>query len=234
MLKCKHCQSIRKNKNSLSNHQRLCRDNPNRDISYFESHKEEISKIHIQREPSNQYIKAMKLGLPKPEVSTETRALHAKNSKAHADKYWSIEENHAKHSIAMKKAVRNNPDSYSKNNVCGRVKLIDYNGTKLKGSWEVKVAKWLDSNNIEWQTEVNPQEYMWNGSEHLYFPDFYIPNNGMYIEVKGFKRARDIAKWTQFKLPLIIIDNTNIHNLDDYNFEYVTNNYKFNKEGTKS
>ncbi len=32
-LKCKYCGSVRKNNNSFRNHERLCKDNPNRDTS---------------------------------------------------------------------------------------------------------------------------------------------------------------------------------------------------------
>lgn len=120
-----------------------------------------------------------------------------------------------KHSKAMKKAVEKNPDSYSKNNVSGRVKIVEYKGHKLKGSWEVKTAKWLDSQSIKWKNEVNPQPYFWNNSWHLYFPDFWLEELDIYIEVKGYKTERDNAKWSQFKGTLLIVDSQIIDNLDD-------------------
>ena len=119
--------------------------------------------------------------------------------------------------MSMKRAVRENPDSYSKNNVSGRVKIVEYNGVKLKGSWELITAQWLDSINVKWKAEVNPQEYIWNNSTHLYFPDFYLTDYDVYIEVKGYKRDRDDAKWTSFDGTLTIIDTKIIHKLGQFN-----------------
>lgn len=128
---------------------------------------------------------------------------------------WTSEKR-KQHSISMKKAVENNPDSYTKNNVCGRVKIIEYNGTNLKGQWEVTTAKWLDSLNIAWLSEVNPQPYYWNDGWHLYYPDFYLIDYNIYIEVKGYKTERDDAKWSHFKNELLIVDTNVIHKLDQY------------------
>ena len=128
---------------------------------------------------------------------------------------WS-EERKKKHSETMKAAVRDNPDSYSKNNVCGRIQIYEYRTYRLKGTWELITAKWLDSINIKWEYEVNPQPYFWENEWHSYFPDFYLPEYDVYIEVKGYKTERDRTKWDQFNKPLIIIDNTNIFVLSQY------------------
>ena len=74
-------------------------------------------------------------------------------------------------------------------------KKFIYNGFELNGSWELLVAKWLDDNNIKWTNKVSPFKYIWNHDEHLYFPDFYLPQHNWYIEVKGYERDRDLCKW---------------------------------------
>ena len=38
-------------------------------------------------------------------------------------------------------------------------------------------------------------EYEWENKIHLYFPDFYLPDYDIYIEVKGYERERDRCKW---------------------------------------
>jgi len=116
----------------------------------------------------------------------------------------------------MKEAVEKYPDSYAKNNVCGRVKIIEYNGSKLKGSWEHKVAVWLDRRNIKWESEVNPQPYFWDNKWKLYFPDFYLPEYKCYIEVKGYKRDRDESKWNHFPYQLIVIDRFAIEQINNF------------------
>jgi hypothetical protein len=113
---------------------------------------------------------------------------------------WKNPENLNNLSIAMKKAVHNNPTSYSSSNINGRVKkyeIIDVYGeiATVTGSWELVVAKWLSDNNIEWTNKVNSFEYEWEGKIRRYFPDFYLPNFDIYLEVKGYERERDRCKW---------------------------------------
>lgn len=174
MLACRYCGKDCKSNRSLVRHEIVCKNNPNR----------------IKKKTSNQYIKAKENGT-RCIVSDNTRQkLRAASKK----QVWT-EERRKKHSEYMKQAVLDNPDSYTKNNVCGRVRQIDYNGIKLKGTWELLVAQWLDKNNIKWKSEVNPHKYYWNNSWHLYFPDFYLPEYDFYIEVKGYETERDIEKW---------------------------------------
>jgi len=126
-------------------------------------------------------------------------------------------------SKAMKKAVKENPDSYSKNNVCGRVKHYHYKGHKLKGKWELATAKWLDSQKIKWENEPHSFEYIWKEETRLYFPDFYLPKHNIYIEVKGYKTKKDEAKWFYFPQRLVIIDHSVINELDNLTLNELIN-----------
>lgn len=125
----------------------------------------------------------------------------------------------------MKQVVLDNPDSYSKNNVSGRVKnyTITLGNTNytFKGTWEVLVATKLFEHNIQFTNEITPIEYFWkdDGRMHLYFPDFYLPEKNIYIEVKGFKRERDEDKWAVLN-NLFIIDSQEINKikLDEFDF----------------
>jgi len=163
---------------------------PNR-ISPFVDYNKKVKAGKIKKNFKNQYTKAKLLGLPKPIISKETRQ---KLSIAGKNQTWSLERR-KRHSTAMLLAVKNNPESYSSSNVSGRVKTFNYNGFKLKGNWELEVAKWLDEHDIKWTNEMKPFEYEWNNKIHLYFPDFYLIDYDKYIEVKGFERERDRCKW---------------------------------------
>lgn len=210
-LKCRFCGKEYLKYKLFLNHEKTCTHNPNR-----------IEKTE-RKNVSNQYIKAKKLGLPSPEISEETRyKLSLTRSKK-------TTEQRKRTSDAMKLAVKNNPDSYSKNNVSGRVKIVNYNGINLKGAWELKTAQWLDSLNIIWINETNPHDYFWNEGWHKYFPDFFLPDYNSYIEVKGYKTDRDDAKWNQFNDKLIIIDKRNIDKLNEFqSIESLSELYSFN------
>jgi hypothetical protein len=199
-MECQYCIKECKNVNSLRNHERLCKNNPNRQIliSNFIGYNKKKKELNIKG--SNQYIKAEKLGLPKPKISEITKQkLRLANSK----RVYTTEQKLRK-SEEMKRAVERNPNSYLKNNVVGRVNNIEYNGVILKGSWELLVAKWLDSKSIKWEHETKSFKYEWNGTR-TYYPDFYLPDYNLFIEVKGYQRDRDLAKWKV--VPNLIVFN---------------------------
>lgn len=55
----------------------------------------------------------------------------------------------------------------------------------LNSSWEVKVAKFLDEKNILW---IRPRYIKWidpKSKEHLYYPDFYLPDFDLYLDPKN-------------------------------------------------
>lgn len=189
-MNCKFCDKVCKNNNSLRNHERLCKENPDRQVvvSNFVEYNKKRKVLGIKG--TNQYIKSKELGLPKPIMSDITKKKISESAK----KRVYTKEQRKKHSESMKRAVENHPNSYTKNNVVGRVKNIDYNGIKLKGKWEVIVAKWLDLNNIKWEHETKSFDYEWNGVRK-YYPDFYLPDFDLFIEVKGYETERDRCKW---------------------------------------
>ena len=193
MFICKHCGKECKNKNSLVQHEIRCKLNPNKlNLEYLEN-----VRLKIKREKGkgkNQYTK----GTAKP-LSKETRY---KIGNAWRGKQLSDEMK--KHiSEGMQKAIKNNPTSYSSQNVNGRVKKYQYNNIELDGLWEVEVAKYLDSLNIKWNKPNKGFNYEWNNSNHVYFPDFYLIDYNLYIEVKGYIRERDYKKWNA--IPNLII-----------------------------
>ena len=112
--------------------------------------------------------------------------------------YWT-DEKRKEQSVRMQQVVKNNKDSYSKNNVSGRVKMYEIMSstglTKVKGKWELSLAQWLNDNGISWTNNIEPYKYYWNNSWHLYFPDFHIIDLDMIVEVKGFETDRDKCKW---------------------------------------
>lgn len=204
-MECKFCRKLCKNNNSLRNHQRLCKYNPNKQILVSNFIEYNSRKKELGIKGFNQFTKAKELGLPKPIVSEQTRLKISKSSKG---RKYSAEQRYNK-SIAMKKAVETHHDSYTKNNVVGRVRNIEYKGVKLKGSWEVLVAQWLDNNNVKWEYETKYFEYEWNGIRR-YYPDFYLPELGLYVEVKGYERERDLAKWK-------VVPNLKVFKLNEIN-----------------
>ncbi len=64
----------------------------------------------------------------------------------------------------------------------------------MRSGWEVKVAGHLTKQDKDWYYEY---EWLEIGDIH-YLPDFYLPNENKYIEVKGRKKKEDMEKLELF------------------------------------
>lgn len=52
----------------------------------------------------------------------------------------------------------------------------------MRSGWEIKVAEYLNKNNIDWYYEY---EWLNISTDKNYLPDFFLPKYNCYIEVKG-------------------------------------------------
>jgi hypothetical protein len=130
---------------------------------------------------------------------------------------WSDPNNKVKQSTAMKRAVDNNPESYTSSNR-GRTKQIIFDDVKFQGQWEVEFYKWAKEKGLNPVRPLTGFSYQWNG-ERTYYPDFYIQSLDMYVEVKGYETERDRAKWSQFNGTLRIIKEAEIKEIRKGCFE---------------
>lgn len=76
-----------------------------------------------------------------------------------------------------------------------------YKNIYMRSGWEVKYAKWLDSKNIKWEYEKETFKL----KETTYTPDFYLPEQNIYVEIKGFMHAD-----AYFKIKEFILNNPDI------------------------
>lgn len=192
MLTCNFCGKECKNNNSKAQHELYCKSNSDR--------KQKIPSYGmLGKKGSNQFIK----GTAKPMTEQGREIIRELNR----NRPWT-EEDRQKHSLSMKRAVENNPEAYTTSNR-GRVKQIIYDGIKFQGNWELDFYKWCISNNIHCIRNFKGFKYEWNGVR-TYYPDFYLPDKDVYVEVKGFKNERDAAKWEQFPEKLITVEKQDI------------------------
>jgi hypothetical protein len=90
-------------------------------------------------------------------------------------------------------------------NSFSRARTYDYRGVKLYGRWEVAYARYLDKQKIEWRRPTETFPYSFEGRERRYTPDFYLPADDTYVEIKGYKTPKDAAKWVAFPKKLQVL-----------------------------
>lgn len=228
-MNCQYCEKECKNKNSLVQHEIRCKSNNNKIevVSNFINYNQKVKLGEINRDYTNQFTKAEKLGIEKPKMSIETKN---KISKKAREQVWT-KERREHHSKIMTETAIKYPDSYSCNNVCGRTKLyetIDSSGntTKVNGGWERTLSEYLSKLDIKWTNSITEEFYYeWNGRIRRYYPDFYLPEYDFYIEVKGYERDRDLVKWKcKINEKLLVIKANEIKQIrkNEYNiFKYI-------------
>ena len=68
----------------------------------------------------------------------------------------------------------------------------------MDSRWEVEIAKWMDTEGIRWDRSKSRHMFRWidsNGDERKYFPDFYLPDFGVYLDPKNdYYLQRDLPK----------------------------------------
>lgn len=183
---CKFCKSERSNANSWRNHERLCSNNPERQKTSF------MDKDFQGLYKENQFTKAKKLGLPKPEVSNETK-LKLSNSCKLKNLNETV-ETRQKRKDTINKRVNEGKWHTS----LAKKMHFNYNEINLHGSWEVNFARWLDKSSILWDRCKERFSYNYENKERKYTPDFYLIEYDIYVEIKGHKTSKDEAKWNQF------------------------------------
>ena len=158
----------------------------------------------------NQWTKAKETGIPF-QLKDETRKKFSNNTKKLNDNRWSDPENRKKQSAAMKLAVQKYPESYTSSNR-GRTKQIVFEGIKFQGSWELEFYKYCKLKNIQIVRCNEWFEYEWEGTRK-YFPDFYLPEKDLYVEVKGYETEKDQAKWAHFPKKLRVVKRKDISDI---------------------
>lgn len=200
MFHCKFCGKEWEIKKSHTQHQNRCKLNPHSIAS-------------------NQFTKSKQLGVEYEfDMSNEAKQRRSKRSEKASEARWLKPDAKEKASIAMKKAVENNPESYTSSNR-GRVKQVEYNGLKFHGNWELKFYKYCKSNHIKCERLSQSFPYNWKKSSHSYFPDFYLPEYDVWVEVKGYKTERDDAKWSQFPFKHVVIMKNEIDSIKRGSFD---------------
>jgi len=168
---CKYCNDERKSENSLRNHERLCKLNPERQLTYFATNQIELNQRKAESGNSNQYIKAKRLGLPAPVLSEDARKkLSIRTTKNNLNRDASVKQ---KISNSMKQAHAD-----------GRAWNIGKSRWKNKKSWPEQFFMQVIEN------EFNDKNYTCEHPVGIYAIDFAWVEKKLAIEIDGEQHQR--------------------------------------------
>lgn len=166
-LECQFCGKECKNRNSLCNHERLCKQNPERQISSFVAYNEDINHI------------AWNKGLT---ANTDERvakmAASIKTRFEEQGSHWTGRH----HSLESRRKTALTVAGNTRGN---RSKKGYYKGMYCGSSYELAYVIYNLDHNIPFTKCDRYYEYEYNGAKHLYFPDFELAD-GTIIEIKGY------------------------------------------------
>ena len=90
-----------------------------------------------------------------------------------------------------------------------------YEGFHYDSSWELIWIKWAITNNVKFERNKTGFPYIFKGEQHLYYPDFYLPDTDEYVEIKGIVDDLWEAKKTAFPYKLTVITKSDIKILEN-------------------
>ena len=166
-LFCKFCGKECKNKNSLVNHERLCKLNPNAQQSSFVNYNKAVNKKVTARKVTVEQIEKQKETYRK----NKELGLHKSSSHPHTAE--------SKKKISDK--LKNNQNS--KDGKGGRGKKGWYKGFFCSSTYELAFLIYCIDHNIPVQKCNYVYDYTYKAKNHKYYPDFII--NNTIVEIKG-------------------------------------------------
>jgi len=85
-----------------------------------------------------------------------------------------------------------------------------YKGYYYDSSWELIWIKWALQEHIVFERNTKGFPYIYKGDIHNYYPDFYLPEEDRYVEVKGWENEQWELKKEAFPHKLEVISRKEI------------------------
>jgi len=100
-----------------------------------------------------------------------------------------------------------------------------YKGFWCDSSWELAYVIYCLEHDIKIERNWKSFEYILDGESHLYFPDFYLPDENTYVEIKGYEHDKDTCKFEQFPENLKVYRKKDLLEILTYAKTTYGNNY---------
>lgn len=202
---CRFCGSPRKNSNSLINHERLCKCNPNR-----QEHPRGFSG-KTDRLKGVSYKKRLELGYI-TEDAYNSRIAGASKGGLNSPGVGATVELELRRKDRISATMRENPKCGGYRKGSGVGKQGWYKGVWCDSSWELAFVIYHLDHNFPFKRNSEKFAYRHLGKQHWYTPDFKYPDS-TYVEVKGYMTAVVESKSSQFPHTLLVLEGRDMQNM---------------------
>ena len=204
MYICKYCGKQCKNKNSLAQHEVRCKSNP--DSITIRPHKKtcrkgiNLGRIWVNNGKDMKFIRPDEL--PSYSNMGWIRGFHSEYKRKISDSLIgrtkgvaSTKEKEIERRKKISQTMKKNPNSGGKRVGSGRGKKGWYKGFFCDSSWELAFVLYHLDNGLYIERCNIKRRYIFNNTEHHYFPDF-ITDDGI-VEIKGYNTEQWQSKLEQ-------------------------------------
>lgn len=145
-------------------------------------------------------------------VAPKIRKDSSKRLSSTLRRLWSDDDYSRKMSKKMYDQHHNDPDNKLTKSILNRTLVVYTNKNNdsyiMRSSWEVRFAEFLDSNGISYKYESLAIKY----EDSVYYPDFYLPQYNLIVEVKPSSLVEDEIVQKKMKAAIEA----------GYNFQFIT------------
>lgn len=208
---CVYCGKYCKNRNSLLNHERTCKFNPNRQIR-----KSTTDNFKKYRETYGSWNK----GLDK-NTDSRLKQIGEKLKDGYLSGRLKPSFKGRKHSASTIAKMKEHSGGYRKTKIA--YKRGFYKGYHCDSSWELAYVIYNLEHNIEFEQCNEYFYYTYKGKIHKYYPDF--KEGDTYIEIKNFKSDMFEAKLKYFDRKIKVLYKDDIKMYLDYVAEKYGNDF---------
>lgn len=220
---CRFCGKHCHNQNSLRNHERLCKYNPNRVLNSYSPN----SGFRKGNEPWNKGLTADTDSRVK-QLSVATKLGIEKSKTEHPERFTGK----AKTPEAEEQRRRNIGIGIRKSSTCGgkrhgsgRGKKGWYKGYFCDSTYELVYIIYNLDNGIEFKKCDRVYTYEYKGESHKYYPDFELAD-GTIVETKGYySEVVDIKAASVKDRPIKVLYDKDLQ----YAFDWVKEHYTYNQ-----
>lgn len=146
-------------------------------------------KQAFKKDPTNRVRQAKTMRERKRNVG-ETNGMKKQEAKDKVSKFrkefFKNKENRLRLSVKVADAWKNGKFDKVRTGRCKwyLFKSKDMKEYKVQGTWELSFIKWLDNNNLSFTCHKGRINYILNGVNRTYYPDFFIKEWNCFIDIK--------------------------------------------------